>query len=105
MKKAFLLFLLMGFNVTLVLSQEKKSTTPESNWTTKGKVSFMFNQSAFTNWVARGENTLAGNASINYNFDYAKKSYTWKNNITTSYGLTKSKNTEFEKKNRRQARI
>ena len=33
-----------------------------------------------------------------YNFDYAKGNYTWKNNITTSYGLTKSKNTEFEKK-------
>ena len=98
MKKAFFLCLLLGCNVTLLLSQEKESSTPKSNWTKKGKISFMFNQSAFTNWVARGENTLAGNASINYNFDYAKGNYTWKNNITTSYGLTKSKNTEFEKK-------
>ena len=98
MKKAFLLILLLGFNITSLLAQEKKSSIPKPNWTKKGKVSFMFNQSAFTNWVARGENTLAGNASINYNFDYAKGNYTWKNNITTSYGLTKSKNTEFEKK-------
>jgi hypothetical protein len=98
MKKAFLLILLLGFNFTFLLSQEIESSTQKSNWTKKGKVSFMFNQSAFTNWVARGENTLAGNASINYNFDYAKGNYTWKNNITTSYGLTKSKNTEFEKK-------
>ena len=98
MKKAFLIILLLGFNITFLLAQEKKSSIPKPNWTKKGKVSFMFNQSAFTNWVARGENTLAGNASINYNFDYAKGNYTWKNNITTSYGLTKSKNTEFEKK-------
>jgi hypothetical protein len=58
----------------------------------------MFNQSAFSDWTAKGENTLASNVSINYNFDYEKGNYTWKNNITTSYGLTKSKNTEFTKK-------
>lgn len=79
-------------------SHEKDSVAIEKNWTKKGKISFMFNQSAFSDWVARGENTLASNASINYNFDYEKGNYTWKNNITTSYGLTKSKNTEFTKK-------
>jgi hypothetical protein len=98
MKKAFLLVFLWVFNFTFLFSQEQESPDPEPSWTTKGKASFMFNQSAFSNWVARGENTIAGNASVNYNFDYAKGNYTWKNNITTSYGLTKSKNTEFAKK-------
>lgn len=98
MKKAFLLVLLLLFNFMFSFSHEKDSVTVKPNWTTKGKTSFMFNQSAFSNWVSKGENTLAGNASINYNFDYEKGNYTWKNNVTTSYGLTKSKNTEFTKK-------
>ena len=98
MKKAFFSVLFLIFNITLSFSNVKDSVAVEPSWTKKGKTSFMFNQSAFSNWVARGENTLAGNASINYNFDYAKGKYTWKNNITTSYGLTKSKNTEFAKK-------
>ncbi|REE83505.1 Protein of unknown function (DUF3078) [Lutibacter oceani] len=96
MKKVAFLILILNFSI--LFSQENKPTTPKKSWTTKGKVSFLFNQSAFSNWVARGENTLAGNIGINYNFNYAKGKYTWKNNILTSYGLTKSKNTEFEKK-------
>lgn len=98
MKKASLLILLLIFNITYSFSHEKDSVTLEPSWSKKGKVSFMFNQSAFSDWTAKGENTLASNASINYNFDYAKGEYTWKNNITTSYGLTKSKNAEFTKK-------
>ncbi len=96
MKKVAFLILILNF--TILFSQENNPTTPKKSWATKGKVSFLFNQSAFSNWVARGENTLAGNIGINYNFNYAKGKYTWKNNILTSYGLTKSKNTEFEKK-------
>ena len=98
MKKAFFLILFLVFNSTFSYSLDKDSVAVEPSWSTKGKTSFMFNQSAFNNWAAKGENTLAGNVSINYNFDYVKGKYTWKNNITTSYGLTKSKNTEFTKK-------
>ena len=104
MKKAPLLILMLVFNLSFLFSQEQKTPNPESekepepSWTKKGKISFMFNQSAFSNWVSKGENTLAGNVSINYNFDYVKGKYSWKNNIITSYGLTKSKNTEFTKK-------
>jgi hypothetical protein len=75
------------------LSQEKKE-----GWTTKGNFKFLFNQSAFSNWVARGENTLAGNVDVNYDFNYHKNKLTWNNKILASYGLTKTQNTEFEKK-------
>ena len=55
-------------------------------------------KSAFSNWVARGENNIAGNVSVNYDFNYSKDKLTWTNKILASYGLTKSKNSEFEKK-------
>tara|TARA_R110001583_G_scaffold16631_1_gene68167 strand:+ start:708 stop:1538 length:831 start_codon:yes stop_codon:yes gene_type:complete len=82
----------------LSFSQAKKAEPLKLGWTSKGNISFLFNQSAFSNWVARGENTVAGNIGINYNFNYIKPKLKWKNNVVSSYGLTKSKNTDFEKK-------
>lgn len=92
------LSILLIFCVAFTDAQENKVASPKEGWTTKGKITFLFNQSAFSNWVAGGENTLAGNIGINYNFNYLKGKLTWKNNVLTSYGLTKSRNTEFEKK-------
>lgn len=70
----------------------------EKVWTTKGNFKFFFNQSAFSNWDARGDNNFAGNVGINYDFNYKKESFTWNNKILASFGLTKSQNVEFEKK-------
>ena len=92
MRKITLLFVLL-LSITLTSAQEKKE-----GWTTKGNFKLLFNQSAFSNWVARGENTLAGNVGVNYDFNYSKERLTWKSKILASYGLTKSQNTEFEKK-------
>ena len=83
------------FSITGIWAQENDE---KGIWTTKGNFKFLFNQSAFSNWVARGDNNLAASAGINYDFNYKKNGYTWNNKILASYGLTKSKNTEFEKK-------
>ena len=77
MRKLFFLFV-VSLSITLTSAQEKKE-----GWTTKGNFKLLFNQSAFSDWTSKGENTLASNASINYNFDYVKGDYSWKNNITT----------------------
>ena len=67
-------------------------------WTAKGNFSLLFNQSSFSNWIAGGENTISGNAGINYDFNYKKRDWTWDNKIIASYGLVKTKNSPFEKK-------
>ncbi len=92
MRKVALLCVL-ALSCIVTFAQEK-----EEGWTTKGNFKFLFNQSAFSNWIARGENNLAGNAGINYDFSYTKNKLTWNNKIIASYGLTKTKNSEFEKK-------
>jgi len=94
--KNLLLLTLIIFNYANFFAQEKKEV--KDGWSTNGNISLIFNQSAFNNWIAGGDNTLAGNISVNYKFNYVKGSTTWKNNIISSYGITKSKNTEFEKK-------
>lgn len=94
MKKSILLLVLL--NSIIVLAQDKE--VPKDGWTKKGNISLLFNQSAFSDWVAGGENNIAGNLGINYDFNYLKGNVTWDNKIIASYGLTKSKNSEFEKK-------
>ena len=80
----------------LIFAQEEAA--PKEGWTKKGNISFLFNQSAFSNWIAGGENNVAGNLGINYDFNYIKENISWDNKILASYGLTRSKSSEFEKK-------
>lgn len=96
MKKRILL--VFAFCFTLTIFAQEKEVEEKEGWETSGKIIFLFNQSAFSNWVAGGENTLAGNLGLNYDFNYKKDNILWNNRILASYGLTKSKNTEFTKK-------
>ncbi len=74
------------------------SDTAKVGWKAKGKVSLLFNQSNFNNWVAGGENNISGNLMINYDFNYSKDDWTWDNKVLGSYGLIKTKNADYEKK-------
>lgn len=88
---------LLLFTTLAIYSQEKKED-PKEGWTKKGTITFLFNQSAFSNWLAGGENNIAGNLGLNYDFNYKKGNISWDNKIIASYGLTKTKNSSFEKK-------
>lgn len=83
MKKVILsLAILFSFNA---IAQEKKT---EDGWKKNGKISFLANQSAFSNWVAGGQNTVAGTLGLNYDFNYTQGKLTWDNKIIASYGLS-----------------
>ena len=77
---------------------KKLNDTTSSGWKKKGNITFLFNQSNFSNWVAGGENSLSGNLGINYDFNYKKDGLTWDNKILASYGILQTKNSDFEKK-------
>ena len=108
MKK--LVLLLTFLVVTPILAQQEvvksvdevvkavNDTTRTQGWTKKGKISFLFNQSSFDNWVTGGENNISGNLGINYDFNYKSEDWSWDNKLIASYGLVRTKNSEFEKK-------
>lgn len=73
-------------------------TTRVNGWTKKGTISFLFNQSSFDNWIAGGENNISGNLGVNYDFNYKSDDLSWDNKLIASYGLVRTKNSEFEKK-------
>ena len=71
-------------------------TIPDG-WRKGGTISLLFNQSAFSNWVAGGVNNVAGNANVNYDANYKSGDWTWDNRIMLAYGLTKNKGQEYRK--------
>jgi len=101
MKNCILTFLFLLFS-TVTFSQKKvvieKVVIEKEGWTNIGKFTFLFNQSAFSNWASGGDNTVAGNATVNYTLNYKKEKFIWSNKLIATYGLTKSENAEFSKK-------
>ena len=68
--------------------KKKKDTLPEPKWKITGRLTFIFNQSSFTNWSSGGQNTVAGNINVNYDFNYKKNKINWDSRIITGYGLS-----------------
>lgn len=81
----------------LAYSQEEKKDSIPSKWNVTGQFTFLFNQSSFSNWKAGGENTVAGNVAIDYDFNFKNKSWNWDNRIRTIFGLSNVMSTGFRK--------
>jgi len=86
MKK--LLVLLFVFSFVALYAQDEEA--PKDGWKKTGNFSVLFNQSSFSNWVAGGDNALAGNLNVNYDANLLKGDWTWDNKLIVGYGLTNS---------------
>lgn len=97
MKK--LLFICIFLISAASFSQEKKNDSIPviPRWKVNGQFTFLFNQSTFTNWKAGGDNTIAGNFGVNYDFNYKEGNWNWDNRIITVYGLSNVKDEGFRK--------
>ncbi len=95
MKKLLAIAVLLG---TLTANaQEEKKKEPKDGWKRSGNISFLFNQSAFNNWLAGGTNNISGTIGLNYDFNYTKGDWAWDNKLIASYGVTKLKGEELQK--------
>ncbi|MFD0992703.1 DUF3078 domain-containing protein [Tenacibaculum geojense] len=94
MKKVLALAILFG---ALTLNAQDKKEEPKEGWKKSGNISFLFNQSAFNNWLAGGTNNISGTLGLNYDFNYVKGDWTWDNKIIASYGITKLKGEDMQK--------
>ena len=96
MMKRIIIALVILFYTSTSIAQEKETKKP-SNWKKKGTISFLLNQSSFSNWIAGGDNTVAGNLGINYDFNYTKGKLTWDNKLILAYGINSVKGTGTRK--------
>ena len=58
-------------------------------WTIHGQNTILINQSSFSNWAAGGQNSLAANIVLDYDFNYKKDKWSWDNKAILGYGLSK----------------
>jgi len=85
MKKIMILALLViGFTLQAQDKKEEKKV-----WNNSGDISLMFNQASFDNWIKGGENSLALNGIVNYNFNYKKDKSVWDTKLIVAYGLSR----------------
>lgn len=104
MKKGILTILFISLCIQFTMAQEEtkeetpKEEEPPKAWVTKGSISFLLNQAAFSNWIAGGENNISGTLGLNYDFNYTKGDWTWTNKVIAAYGLVKTEGSKFTKK-------
>ncbi|MEL4306889.1 DUF3078 domain-containing protein [Joostella sp. CR20] len=87
--------LLLG--VTSFAQEVDADDAPKQGWTKGGTFTFLLNQSAFSNWVAGGENNVSGTLGVNYNFNYLSGDWSWDNKVLASYGLNRIKGEDTKK--------
>lgn len=90
------ILLVLSF-VTLGTFAQEQVVDSTNHWTKKGIFTVLANQSSFNNWLAGGQNNFAGNAGINYDFNYKNGDWNWDNKLIAAYGLTKIKDADTQK--------
>ncbi len=67
-------------------SQDEKKE--KEGWKKSGTISLTLAQSSFSNWIKGGENSIAANGLINYNFNYKRNKNVWDTKVIMAYGLS-----------------
>jgi len=102
---SFIFFSTLGFSQVNEKESLKKTEAAASKtgeekpdgWLKAGNFSIIGNQATFNNWLAGGQNNIAANLLINYDFNYKKGNINWDNKVIIGYGLAKIKNADAQK--------
>lgn len=79
--------------------KELKYDGRTEGWFISGNNSLLFSQSAFSNWMAGGVNSIALNGNLDYEFNLTKGRHIWDNRILFGYGVQANKDEEARKTN------
>lgn len=79
------------------LKEELQKRDIQKIWSGEGRFTFLLNQSSYSNWISGGENTIAANILINYDFNYKKNNWKWDNKVITSFGSSYINNQGYRK--------
>jgi Protein of unknown function (DUF3078). len=113
MKKTFVLLSLALANIAFAQGVKDGNVTTDSQrylkdnkfdgrtegWFISGNNSLLFSQSAFSNWMAGGVNSIALNGNVDYEFNLTRGKNIWDNRILLGYGVQTNKGEESRKTN------
>ena len=78
MKRTSLLLIGIIFSSLSIHSQEVEvDSIKTEGWKRSGITSFLVNQTAFSNWISGGENSIAATLTVDYNINYYKNGWSW----------------------------
>lgn len=107
MKKRLLALAMLFISTLAFAQQEDESTNDEASkteeekgpWTMGGNFSFLINQSTFNDdWLGGGVSNFSGNLLVSYDINYKKGKITWDNKFLGDYGVTRTKDQDFNRK-------
>ena len=79
--------------------KDLKLDSRTDGWFISGNNSLLFSQSAFSNWMAGGVNSIALNGNLDYEFNLTRGKHIWDNRILLGYGVQANKGEEARKTN------
>lgn len=99
MKKiGMLLMICMLFTIEFQGQEQEVDSTKIKGWKKSGLTSLIVNQTAFSNWISGGENSIAATLSVDYNINYYNNGWSWDTKIIGSFGINKNSDSKFFKK-------
>ena len=94
--------ILLLLNILITVSSFAQITIADSlkqeGWNKSGKLTFLVNQSAFSNWTSGGENSIAGAVAVDYNLNYYSNGWSWDTKMIGAFGINKNSDSKFAKK-------
>ena len=97
MKKVLVITLLCIGCILRGQEAAEKEEGPKEGWLTGGTFTFLFNQTAFKNWLAGGQNSIGGNVSANYDLRYLRETGIGTINSSSPTALQKQRVLTLEK--------
>ena len=84
-------------NVGKDLISIKNDSIKTTQWAYKKTIGLLMTETAFVNWSAGGENSIAGITTFNFEFNYKKDRLFWNNLFRSRFGLNQEKGQKVRK--------
>ena len=84
---------------SITIAQDSTPPVKPANWISWGRVSFIFNQSAFNaDWQGGGVTNVSGNLGISYDLQFKRKKLSWDTKLISDFGLSQVKDQRYIRK-------
>ncbi len=94
----FLLFHIANAQPTSLFLRDNKDVDEiRPEWVKNNKIGADLSEAAFVNWSSGGSNSVSALFNSESNVNYKDKYYSWKNRLTTRYGINKQQERELRK--------
>jgi hypothetical protein len=97
MKRIIISALVLFISFIGIAQETEEDPVVKEGWKSSGKVGILFNQSAFSNWTAGGENNISGTLGLNYDINYFTENISWDTKIIVAYGISKNQDEDQKK--------